>query len=234
MGKAAKVMHVGGVDHELLHNIVQATDSGSFIYASKTAFHPMLSHTPPLVEVNDAMIDPTDSTRYAVRATAHATSHLAEVAAKQATPAPAATTYALITNAVLPEPKKRGNSFGSGAPTKYPFADMPVGASFFSPNSDHTKGDAVKGLGSTVSAQNKKYSEGVVENGQPKMKVVTRAVRGEDHKAKLDEHGKKITETVTLPVLTYHRKFTIRPVVGGQTYGGWTAPTDGALIARTL
>lgn len=144
---------------------------------------------------------------------------------------PSGSTHAVIvTGAVLPPAKKRGNSSGSGAPTKYPFADLEVGGMFFSPNSDHAKGDAVKALGSTVSAQNDKYSEPTGE-----MRTITRAVRDKQtKKAVLNEDGSKKQETVQLPVKKYNRKFTIRPVVGGQTYGNWTAPADGALVARTV
>ena len=144
---------------------------------------------------------------------------------------PSGSTHAVIvTGAVLPPAKKRGNSSGSGAPTKYPFADLEVGGMFFSPNSDHAKGDAVKALGSTVSAQNDKYSEPTGE-----MRTITRAVRDKQtKKAVLNEDGSKKQETVQLPVKKYNRKFTIRPVVGGQTYGNWVAPSDGALVARTV
>ena len=136
----------------------------------------------------------------------------------------------IVTGAVLPPAKARGNRTGSGAPTKYPFADLEVGGMFFSPNSDHAKGDAVKALGSTVSAQNDKYAEPTGE-----MKTVTRAVRDKQtKKAVLNADGSKQTETVQLPVKKYNRKFTIRPVIGGQTYGSWVAPSDGALVARTV
>lgn len=143
---------------------------------------------------------------------------------------PSSTHAVIVTGAVLPPAKKRGNSSGSGAPTKYPFADLEVGGMFFSPNSDHAKGDAVKALGSTVSAQNDKYAEPTGE-----MKTVTRAVRDKQtKKAVLNPDGSKQTETVQLPVKKYNRKFTIRPVVGGETYGSWVAPSDGALVARTV
>ena len=136
----------------------------------------------------------------------------------------------IVTGAVLPPAKKRGNSSGSGAPTKYPFADLEVGGMFFSPNSDHAKGDAVKALGSTVSAQNDKYAEKTGETRE-----ITRAVRDKQtKKAILNPDGSKQMETVQLPVKKYNRKFTIRPVVGGQTYGNWVAPSDGALVARTV
>jgi len=84
--------------------------------------------------------------------------------------------------------------------------------------------------GSTVSAQNDKYSEPTGE-----MKTVTRAVRDPaTKKAKVGADGKKETETVQLPVKKYLRKFTIRPVEGGKNYGAWQAPADGALIARII
>ena len=137
--------------------------------------------------------------------------------------------YQIMTDVTLPPARKRGNTAGSGAPTKYPFADLPVNGTFFSANSEHAKGDAVKALGSTVSAQNDKYSE---PTGQ--MKTVTRAVRDPQTKKAVMENGKKVTETVELPVKKYNRKFTIRPVSKGQKLGGWTAPDDGALIGRIL
>ncbi|SRR6266705_6361022 len=243
MAKSAKsnaVVAGSGIDRDLLNQIVTATAANSFVYTSPTAHQPMLAHVPPLVEVNTTMVDPTDATKFATRATGDAAAFLAATAAEAASangaPSEAAkpSAYAIITGAVLPEPKKRGNAFGAGAPTKYPFADLPVGGMFFSANTEHAKGDAVKALGSTVSSQNRKYADPVVENGVAKTKKVTRAIRGEDNKAKLGPDGKKLTETVDLPELKYNRKFTIRPVTGGQKYGEWTAPADGALIARTL
>ena len=181
-----------------------------------------------LIEVNTELTNPADANEVACRST---DAGKAAAAGNGAQAAPKSHgNYAIITGAALPPPKKRGNSSGSGAPTKYPFADLPVGGSFFSANTEHAKGDAVKALGSTVSAQNDKYSENTSE-----MKTVTRAVRDKQtKKAKLDDQGNKITETVQLPVKKYNRKFTIRPVVGGEKYGEWVAPADGALIARTV
>ena len=65
------------------------------------------------------------------------------------------TAYAIISNAVLPA-SKRGNR-GGGAPTKYPFDNMDIGASFFVPGSNGY--DPVKKLGSTVSSANMRYAE---------------------------------------------------------------------------
>lgn len=205
--------------------------SGAVAYVSQAEAMPLLSHNPPLIEVNQGIQDPNDATKVATRATDAGKNYVSQAGnADQSTNGNTeGSKYAIIANAELPAAKKRGNSAGAGAPTKYPFADMQVGQSFFSADSEHKNGDAVKALGSTVSSQNRKYAE---ETGETK--TVTRAVRDEKNKAKLDENGKKITETVTLPVLKYNRKFTIRPVIGGQKYGEWTAPANGALIARTV
>lgn len=224
MAKGSKVVASDGVNKALLAQIV----AGSVQFISQADGLPMLKHVPALIEVNPSMADPNDASKAACRATIDAATYLANGVATA--PVAEASKYALITNAALPEAKKRGNQSGSGAPTKYPFAEMDVGAMFFSANSEHAKGDAVKALGSTVSSQNNKYSEPTGEK-----KTVTRAVRDpKTHKAILGADGKKETETVQLDVKKYSRKFTIRPVEAGKTYGSWVAPSDGALIARTM
>jgi hypothetical protein len=219
------------VDVAKLKAIVEATAAGTAVYVGQVVGQPMLAHNPPLIEINTAVQNPADPTEVICRSTPAAADYLKA--------APVASgdkpKYAIITNAELPAPKRRGNSSGSGAPTKYPFAELEVNASFFSANSEHKNKDAVKALGSTVSAQNDKYSEQVVKDGVPQTKTVTRAVRDKQtKKAKLNPDGSKVTETVELPVKKYNRKFTIRPVEKGKTYGGWTAPENGALIARIL
>lgn len=226
MAKAPKSTPVGdGIDKEFLKSLVAMIGTDQVGYVSQVQGQSMLAHNPPLIEVNTAMLDANGNA--ACRALPAAVDYLAANTGGEAAPA---SNYAVISNAALPPPKKRGNTEGSGAPTKYPFATLEVGQSFFSPNSEHKKLDAVKGLGSTVSAQNDKYSEPTGE-----VKTVTRAVRDKvTKKAQLGPDGKKVTETVELPVKKYNRKFTIRPVVGGQKYGEWTAPADGALIARTV
>lgn len=220
------------VDVVKLKAIVEATAANAAVYVGQVIGQPMLAHNPPLIEINTAVQNPADPTEVLCRATSAAADYLK---ANEAAPAGDKPKYAIITNAELPAPKKRGNSSGSGAPTKYPFAELEVNASFFSANSEHKNKDAVKALGSTVSAQNDKYSEQVVKDGVPQTKTVTRAVRDKQtKKAKLNADGSKVTETVELPVKKYNRKFTIRPVEKGKTYGGWTAPDSGALIARIL
>lgn len=140
--------------------------------------------------------------------------------------APSASKFALIDNAKLPE-SKRGFGRTAGV-SKYPFAEMNVGQSFFVGNNEVDGGDAVKKLTSTVSNMNNKYRTEVP--GQTETK--TRTKRGEGNKAIKDENGNPVKETVTVPAYNQLRKFSIRPVKGGEAYGGWTAPADGALIAR--
>lgn len=207
-----------------LKQIVANDASGTPSYISAVDGKPLVDAG--LIEVNTAMTNPADASEVACRSTDAGKARAAQNDAPKASGSHAV----IVSGAVLPPAKRRGNSSGSGAPTKYPFADLEVGGMFFSPNSDHAKGDAVKALGSTVSAQNDKYSE---ETGEHK--TVTRAVRDKKtKKAILNADGSKQTETVQLPVKKYNRKFTIRPVTGGQTYGSWTAPADGALVARIL
>ena len=222
------------VDVAKLKAIVAATEANEAVYVGQVVGQPMLAHNPPLIEVNTSVVNPNAGTEVLCRSTAAANDYIKAAAAAPADQA-AKPKYAIITNAELPAPKKRGNIAGSGAPTKYPFAELEVNASFFSANSEHKNKDAVKALGSTVSAQNDKYSEQLVKDGVPQTKTVTRAVRDKQtKKAKLNPDGSKVTETVELPVKKYNRKFTIRPVEKGKTYGGWTAPENGALIARIL
>src|SRR3954466_8995337 len=139
------------VDKELLAKIA----SGEVKYvAASPAVMALINHDPRLIEVDQAQTDPADASKVACRVTADAAAYLATLKPMNGE----ASKYAIISNAVLPEAKKRGGTSGAGAPTKYPFADMEVGHSFFSANSEHAKGDAVKALGSTISSQNRKYA----------------------------------------------------------------------------
>jgi len=218
-----------GVDKDLLNQVVQATNSGSFVYTSQTAHQPMLALG--LVEVNTAMPDPADGTKFATRATDKAAGYLASASAPAAATGTAEPSkYTVMKGIALPEAKKRGNHLGSGAPTKYPFATMEVGDVFFSGNSEHAKGDAMKALGSTVSSQNRKYA---TPDGD-KTKVVKVAKRDENKKPVLDANGKKVIESKTIPVLKYERKFTIRAVEAGYGNDQWKAPEAGVLISRTV
>lgn len=150
--------------------------------------------------------------------------------AQAANTAPATATqssFAIISGAQLPASKRRGG--GAGAPTKYPFDQLGLGDSFFVPNSAAKEGNAVKHISSSVSTMNIKYSE---ETGETKQ--VERTKRGPKNKAVLDASGAKVKETVTVKVRKPVRKFSVRPVEAGKTYGTYTAPADGALVARVL
>jgi hypothetical protein len=231
LGKRKSVMAVklNKAQKEILASY--ATAVNGIVYLTKAQGEPL--QKAGLIMVNTQMMQGdkaatmlTDAGKAEADKLAPATTQVAPVATQS--------NFAIIEGVELP-PVKRGFGGGNraGAPPKYPFADMPVGASFFVPNSAEVP-DAVKTMGSTVSNQNKKYAEVVMENGQPKMKSVTRTVRGEGNKAKLDENGKPIKETKAVPVMQATRKFTCRPVKAGTTYGAWTAPSDGALIQRTV
>lgn len=187
------------------------------------------------IEVNTAVADPNDPDKRLVRSTQAGCDFLATGQGAASNGEAAKSNYAIMTGIALPELKRRGNPSGNGAPTKYPFANLPVGGVFYSANSEHKKGDAVKALGSTVSTQNEKYAKQKMENGVGVTKTVTRAVRDKaTKKAQIGPDGKKVTETVQLPVKEYERKFTIRPVPAGYKSGDWVAPEAGALVARTV
>ncbi len=218
-GSKSKVAPVAdGIDKDLLAKIA----SGAVTTVDRDlAMKAGLSHQPPLIEVG--AVDMA-SGQALVRISEAGTAYLAAATA----PAPAASNggaenFTIITNAVLP-PSKRGNT-GGGAPVKYPFDKLEVGASFFVPVSEKLP-DPVKTLGSTVSSANMRYAS---ETGETK--EVTRAKR-DGRKAALDSNGQKIMETKQVPVYKFARKFSIRGVEAGQAYGGWTAPAKGALIAR--
>lgn len=176
-----------------------------------------------LIEVNTGDVDASGAA--AARLTQKGIDGMG--AKKSDAAAPKASQFALIEGVVLPE-SKRGFGRQAGS-SKYPFADMVVGQSFFVANDSVDGGDALKKLTSTVSNMNNKYR---TETGETVSK--TRTKRGEGNKAVVDEAGKKVKETVTVPVYKQDRKFTIRGVKAGVVYGSWTAPGDGAVIARVL
>ena len=216
----AKGPKKSAINMKLLASIANATEQS---YISKDDATPLLANDPVLIEVNTGMLDANGNA--AVRLTPAGAKLVADAAPAQAASGEAskASPYAIISNAVLP-PSKRGNK-GGGAPTQYPFADLEVGQSFFVPKSDKHP-DPVKTLGSTVSSANMRYA---VKTGE--MKEVSRAKRGEGNKAILVD-GKKVMEKVQVPVYKFERKFSIRGVEKGKSYGEYVAPADGALIAR--
>lgn len=183
---------------------------------------PLLNANPPLIEVNvDDVVADEAQARLTDAGTVYLGLYPAKAAAKEA---PKTSPFEIITGAVLP-PNKRGGG-GGGAPTIYPFDKLEIGQTFFVPVSEKHP-DPVKTLGSTVSSANHRYAEKTDQT-----KTVNRAKRGEGNKAVKDAAGNKIMETVTVPVYKATRKFSIRKVEKGVKYGNWTAPDNGALIAR--
>jgi hypothetical protein len=221
------------MDKDVLSKVVVNDTAGTASYLSAAEGKELAEKG--YIEVNTAVSDPNDASKVLARATQAGRDFLAANQGTAGNGEAAKPHYAIMTGIALPELKRRGNPSGNGAPTKYPFADLPVNGVFFSGNSEHKKGDAVKALGSTVSAQNEKYSKQKMENGVGVTKTVTRAVRDKaTKKAQIGPDGKKVTETVQLPVKEYERKFTIRPVPAGYKSGDWVAPEAGALVARTV
>ncbi len=182
----------------------------------------LLMHNPPLIEINIHDPDPSDKARVACRVTTEGaallTAHQNPVSEKVNN-----AMYEIIEDVELP-PIKRGG--GGGAPTKYPFDKLEVGKmGFFVPATPKLP-DPLKTLGSTVSSANHRYAIIIGE------KEVERSKRGQRNRLVLDANGNKIMEMKTVPVYQFTRKFTIRGVKAGVSYGNWVAPADGALIAR--
>lgn len=208
-----------------------AIAAGTVQYVSRAEGEPLLTYIPPLIVVNFEMQDPTDPAKVAVQVTDDGRKFLAEMNGKanqvnnptSNAPTSNHAPFAILNGVVLP-PSKRGNT-GGGAPVKYPFADLEIGQGFFIEATEKHP-DPVKTLGSAVSAANMKYA---TDTGAKK--TVERAKR-DGRKAALDASGNKIMETIEVPVYKFERKFVIRGFKAGETYGTYTAPADGAFIAR--
>ena len=203
-------------------NLLLAIGAGEVTHVSRNDGMPLVQAG--LVEVNTDILD--DNGNAAVRLTDKGKAMIngvSEIASDVAT-ASVAGKYDIISDAVLPATKRKGG--GGGAPVVYPFDSLEIGQSFFVPVSEKHK-DPVKTLGSTVSSANMRYA---VNTGETK--TVERTKRGPKNRAVLDANGEKVRETVEVPVYRHTRRFSIRPVVAGQTYGNWVAPANGALVAR--
>ncbi len=213
MAKKAKV-----VEAALNIALLQVIGNGSVTHISQDDGLPLLQHNPSLIEVDTTNI--VDD-KAAVRLTEEGWKMIN--IDPNTVSASVSNGYDIISNAELPAAKRGGRG---GAPIQYPFDKLEAGQSFFVPvSAKHA--NPLKTLGSTVSSANMRFS---VETGE--MKTVERTKRGEKNKAVVDAQGNKVKETVQVPVRKQTRKFTIRAVKAGVTYGGWTAPNDGALIAR--
>lgn len=211
MAKKAKVVNVA-----LLNSIA----TGAVTRVNQTNGKPLLDEGLILVNTADVVGDEAavQITPAGVEYLKNANSPTEEVKGKPM--------YGIMKGIPIP-PSNRGNRKGAGAPTVYNFAEMEVGDSFFVPNSD--KPDAFKKMQSTVSAQNHKYSE---PTGETESVEVTK--RGKGNKAELDANGNKIKETVMRQKRKPIRKYVSRPITAGMVLGTWTAPEDGALIAREV
>lgn len=209
------------MDIALLKRIAEANAAGVAIYVSQAEGVPLLNHNPALISINPGQTDPADSNRYAAMLTTEGARMVSNV---QNGAAQAAPKFAVATGLVLPKATRRG---GGGAQTKYPFEQLEVDQHFFVADSDVEKGDAFKTVSSAVGSANQRFA---VETGN--VKTVTRAVRGEGNKAVKGPDGKNVTETVTIPEKRFTKKFVARKVEGGVAYGSWTAPANGAIVAR--
>jgi hypothetical protein len=223
MAKAAKNPTSASIDRVLLANIAQEKVQ----FVSKSEGEALLMHIPPLIEVNLAMTDPVDATKVRCRITSAGasflTNHVNPLNDVQDKEKLVVSNFGIIDGAVLPVSKRGGG--GGGAPIKYPFDQLQVGQSFFVPATAKLP-NPLKTLGSTISSANIRYADKIGE------KEVTRAKRGKKNKLVLDANGQKIMETKTVPEYKFNRKFSIRGVEAGKSYGNWTAEASGALIQR--
>lgn len=120
----------------------------------------------------------------------------------------AASSFAIIDNAKLPSAARGGRN----GPV-YPFDDLNVGQSFFVP-ATADKPEPAKSIASTATSAAKRFAEPVKNpDGSPVMEEYT--VRG---------------ETKTREKLNYTRRFAVKSVEKGKTYGEWTAPENLSLI----
>ncbi len=182
----------------------------------------LLLHNPPLIEINLQEIDPSDKSKVQVRVTTAGAALL--TANENPVNERKNTMFEILGDEVVLPPVKRGGG-GGGAPTKYPFDQLEVGGKFFVPATAKLP-NPLKTLGSTISTAQHRYAKQVGE------KTVERSKRGKKNRLVLDDNGHKIMEAKTVAVYEFPRKFTIRGVQAGVTYGSWKAPADGALIAR--
>lgn len=219
MAKKATNAAAAGVNLTLLASI--ANDPQGFRYVPAADGLPLKNFNPPLIEVNESMVDGNGNA--AARITDEGREFLnankKDNIASDSKPA-----FGLISGVVLP-PSKRGNK-GGGAKQKYPFDQMEIGQSFFVPVSEDIP-EPVKTLGSTVSSMNMKYAQKTGETKEGK-----RAQKDPDGKVMKGPDGKKVMETAQVPVYKLTRKFVVRAAEKGVAYGDFTAPDNGAIVSR--
>jgi hypothetical protein len=142
---------------------------------------------------------------------------------QQGLPIESQMTFEILDDVILPE-SRRGR-IGTGP--KYPFDKLAPGKTFFVAQSAQFP-DPMKTLTSAVAAAKMKWATKVG------MTTKTLPKRGEKNRLVLDANGDRIMETRQVPVYEYTRKFVLRAVVAGMTYGRWQAPHDGCLVQRVL
>lgn len=209
------------INKQLLTKIVEATEGNNHVMITQEEGVPLLNHVPALIIVNTDIVE---GDKAAARATAEGIAMIK--GEKPAAMTAEASGFEILKGVELPA-SRRGQGLRGGRTNKYPFDKMGVGDSFFVPASEEMP-NPLKTLGSTVSSANMRYA---IETGETKEAVRTK--RGADRKAMIGADGKKVKETVTLPVYKFERKFEIRGVKSGVKYGNWTATADGVLIARS-
>jgi len=220
---------MSGINVAILRAIANANAANTVIYVSPAEGMDLVKHQPPLITVDGSNKDPNDANKIAAHITDDGAKYLASANNETAK----SSTHFAVQSGGLELPKiKRAFGGGGGAPTKYPFETMIVGDFFFVANTDVAKGDAVKTMGSAAGSANQRFAEDIVINGEIQTEQVTRAKRGEGNKAIKGPDGKNVMETVTVNKKRFTRKFVVRPVKAGVKYGEWTAPADGAVVAR--
>lgn len=222
---------MSGINLAILRAIANANAANTVIYVSPAEGMDLVKHDPPLISVDGSNKDPNDANKIAATITEAGGKYLADAGQSNEHTKPVAQYSVQSGGLELPKITRQGG-FGGGAPTKYPFETMNVGDFFFVANTDVAKGDAVKTMGSAAGSANQRFAEDIVINGEIQTHQVTRAKRGPDHKSVEGPDGKKVMETVTVNKKRFTKKFVVRPVKAGVKYGEWTAPADGAVVAR--
>jgi hypothetical protein len=212
------------MDMTVLRAVANATAANSVLYVTAADGKPLLDAG--FITINPANRDPNDANKIAASVT-DAGVHALNGAGR---PASVPSTFAIQKGGIeLPKVErgfKKGVG-GGGRSAKYDFEAMEVGDFFFVANSAVKNGDAVKTLGSAAGSANQRFAVGTGEH-----ETVQRAKRGPDHKAVKGPDGKNVMESAVVEKKNFTRKFVVRAVKANVAYGAFTAPADGAVVAR--
>jgi len=212
---------------ELLRAIANANAANTVVFVSQT--EGMEPFQAGYITVDANAKDPDDASKVAAHITEAGVNYLASLNGHAAAHTKPVHTYDVQTGGLeLPKIKRGfGKGGGGGAPTKYPFETMDVNAWFFVADSEVSKGNAHKTMGSAVGSANQRFAVGTGEQ-----ETVERVKRGSDHKAIKDANGKNVKETVTQEKKRFTKKFVVRAVEAGKVYGTFIAPSNGAVVQR--